>query len=277
MTRMPAVIQVAVRWGVTVACVVLLTLASAPSAFAQEMTVTRLFDLVEKRSDKIDSLIADVIMYPAGSTASFPMRMMIQSPDKFSIDFGVGGVQVVFSGEKLWLHIPVLREVFVLDCTSAEGWAAVAFRDWINPKQMITRVTRTTLVTIFQVAMVDPKVCPATNAYVLSFVPHTGSVFKRLFGIGSYTMAFDRGNFLPTAAWEYAEDGSPRGHLDVVQYTINQPIPRECFVFQSASGTLEVPLAEVVTNKLEQGADLLGHGIDLLLQRLRKDLGERGK
>ncbi len=255
-----------------------LTLPEVPG-FSVEMTPELIFTQMEERSDKILSLITDVDL--RSGERGVEVTLSIQSPDKFSMDFKDTTLQVVFDGEKLWIYIGSLNEVFTLDTSSSGNWVADALRDYVNPKKIVTQVTRKTLFAFFDVTLVSSgtaeiPVGQASPTYRLSFVPRGQNLFKKIFDVGHYEMTFGSDTFLPRRVDEYTPDGALRGTLEVLSYRLNEEIPKERFEFKPPPGTKEVPITEVIVQKIDQGKDLMVEKLGDLLEHIKKKISDWG-
>ncbi|OIP21105.1 hypothetical protein AUK22_12025 [bacterium CG2_30_54_10] len=263
----------------TVACLFAFTEAS----WALETTPDLLFQQMEERTEQIFSLSSDVEL-SSGSMKAL-VTLSIQSPDKFAMDFQNNMIRVVFDGERLWLYVSTLNEVFLLDTSSGGGWISDALRDWVNPREIVTRVTRKTLFSFFNVVMIDKKEIgsyakelsiPLEKLELMRFTPVGNNVFKDVFEVGSYELAFSLESFLPVLVREFAPDGSLRGTLKVLKYRINETIPKERFVFVTPPGVVEVPFSTVIAQKLDQGKDFLAVQVQRLIEGLRRKLTDWG-
>jgi len=250
---------------------------------ALDLTPGLLFDQMEKSTERIDSLEAEMILI-SGPVMS-RVSLCIQGPDKFSMNFIDRSISVVFDGEKLWVYLASIKEVFTLDAASGGGWLGEALRRWVNPKKIITNITRSTLFSLFEITMTTPPETPASftgflsvasSAPNLRFVPLGSSFVKSAFEVGYYEIVFSPENFLPVRVTEFAPDGSLRGTLFVLGYKINQPIPKENFEFKIPPGVKEVPLIEVVKQRLEQGKDFLLEKVNDLFEALKKKMENWG-
>ena len=274
--------------------------------FALEMTPGLLFDKMENSTERIDSLQTDMVMI-SGPTMT-RVAMAIQSPDKFAVNFIDRSIKVVFDGERLWVYIEALNEVFTLDATSSGGWFSDALREYVNPKKIITNITRSTLFTFFDITMVPtptigeawkpaqasstqagegsntpllPATFPvfgtlSTDSYNLRFVPLGSYMMKKMFEVGHYEIVFSSGNFLPNRVLEYAPDGSLRGFLQVIDYKINSPLPKEMFVFEPPPGAKVVPLLDVIKQKIEQSKDAVVEKMGDLLDGFKEKMEDWG-
>lgn len=254
---------------------------------ALEMTPGLLFDKMENSTERIDSLQTEMVMI--SGPAMTRVAMAIQSPDKFAVNFIDKSIRVIFDGEKLWVFIESLNEVFTLDATSSGGWFSDALREYVNPKKIITNITRSTLFTFFDITMVPSVDVPgsfpasfpvfgsnASETYCLRFIPLGSYVMKKIFEVGHYEIVFSSANFLPTRVLEFAPDGSLRGFLHVLDYKINAPLPKEMFVFVPPPDAKVVPLLEVIKQKLEQSKDAVVEKMGDLLEGAKEKMEDWG-
>ncbi|NLI78159.1 MAG: hypothetical protein GX442_17210 [Candidatus Riflebacteria bacterium] len=266
------------RWLV----VILVWAATVTAGHALEVTPDLLFQQMEESTEKIHSLVAEVEL-SSGTLQTF-VTLSIQSPDKFAMHFQNDFLRVVFDGEKLWLYIASLAEVFTLDA-SGGGWLSESLREWVNPREIVTRITRQTLFSFFDVALIDTATLGSVTADLglatatiraMRFQPLTGSVFKQVFEVGYYHLVFSMETFLPVLVQEFSPEGSLRGTLKVLRYRINEPIPRDRFVFEVPPGVVQVPLTTVLAQKLEQGKNFLVEKVGEMFDRMRRKLTDWG-
>lgn len=252
-------------------------------AGALDMTPALLFTQMEENTDKIDSLRAEMILISGNILTR--VSLAIQSPDKFAMEFVDKSLRVIFDGEKLQVYLESLNEVMTYDAAGSGGWVSDALRDWINPKKIITQVTRQTLFTLFNVEMLSTT--PETtfpgsgtmylaDGYRMRFTPLASTVMKNLFDIGFYEIVFSKEHFLPNRVEEYAPDGKLRGMLYVLGYRINENLPKEMFTFNPPPGTKEVPLIDVIKDRLYHGKDLVIEKIDNFWESFKEKLGNWG-
>lgn len=262
--------------------VALLWVAAVAAGHALEVTPDLLFQQMEESTEKIHSLVAEVEL-SSGTLQTF-VTLSIQSPDKFAMHFQNDFLRVVFDGEKLWLYIASLAEVFTLDA-SGGGWLSETLREWVNPREIVTRITRQTLFSFFDVTLIDTATLGSITADLglatatiraMRFQPLAGSVFKQVFEVGFYHLVFSMETFLPVLVQEFSPEGSQRGTLKVLRYRINEPIPRDRFVFEVPPGVVQVPLTTVLAQKLEQGKDFLVEKVGEMFDRMRRKLNDWG-
>jgi outer membrane lipoprotein-sorting protein len=248
-----------------------------------DLTPDLLFQQMEEKTEKIFSLISEVEL-SSGSLRTH-VTLSIQSPDKFAMDFEGNHLRVVFDGERLWIYIAALAEVFTLDTSGGGGWLSEALREWVNPREIVTRITRKTLFSFFDVTLLDRATVatlaatlglPPDKVQVMRFQPIGRSVFQRVFDVGFYHLVFSLESYLPVMVQEFAPDGSSRGMLRVLQYRINDPIPKERFIFGVPPGVKEVPLSAVIAQKLEQSKEYLVERVGQMIESLRRKLTDWG-
>ena len=114
-------------------------------------------------------------------------------------------------------------------------------------------------------------------SYRLRLSPRQESWVTRLFDVGCYEMTFSGEHFLPREVVEISPAGTPRGRLRVLSYRLNSFLPKERFLFQKPEGVKEVPLVEVLAQKIDQTKDLLSESVGRFLQRTRKRFDDWGK
>jgi outer membrane lipoprotein-sorting protein len=257
-------------------------LAFFDAAAALDMTPGLLFAQMEERTEKIDSLQSDVVLISGPMVTR--VKMIIQGPDKFAMYFQDRSMKALFDGEKLWIHLETLNEVFTLDTSGGGGFFNDAIRDWINPKKIITNVTRQTLFTFFNITLLEtPESMVASGTifqgepgYLLRFEPLGSSLIRKVFEVGYYEMVFSPTTFLPTKVMEYSPGGDLRGIIQVLEYTMNKPVPKEAFVFIPPPGTKEVPLIEVVKQRLQLEKDAILDKVGGVFEGLSNSLKEWG-
>ncbi|MDD3147949.1 MAG: hypothetical protein PHD82_11640 [Candidatus Riflebacteria bacterium] len=214
-------------------------------------TAEALFDSMEKRSENITAMAGRVVMQ--NSADSKEVTLSIKSPDKFSIIFADGSVKVFFNGQKLWIYVVAINEVFY-HFSDSSGFVASYF-SWFNPKKLFTNLTRKTLFSFFNIEPVGSEAqAGGERLYHLKFNPKMESVFRRVFDIGYYEMVFTSRNYLPVSVTEFDQKGEPRGFLKVLEYRLNEEIADECFDFQVPDDAVMVPVSVVLAHKLEEYA-----------------------
>ncbi|MBF0543236.1 MAG: hypothetical protein HQM08_02325 [Candidatus Riflebacteria bacterium] len=268
-------------------CLVLLFLFFVCNTlFALDITPELLFNQMESRTDQIESMEADLEI-SSGSLCAL-VTMAIQNPDKFSIDFHDTPLRIVFDGERLWLYIGVLKEVFLLDASSSGGWVSDSIREWVNPKKIVARLTRKTLFSLFDISILnivtettdvatksidDPL---ASNTIKIRLSPPMDGWVKKLFDVGYYEMFFSKETFLPVLVREFSENGVCRGTLKVLEYRLNKTMPKERFIFSTPADVTEIPMGEVIRQKLYDSKDYILEGIGNMFQSLKKRISEWG-
>ncbi len=269
---------------VAVACAAVFMGLSSVWCQSLQMTPELLFTEMERKTGGIDSLVAEMDL--ASGSLRAHVQLSIQSPDKFAMDFQGNVIRVVFDGERLWIHINALNEVFLLDTAKRGSWLGDALRDYVNPRRIITQITRRTLFSFFDVSMMasptiipefdEPPAEPATAGYCLRFKPILGDWVRKLFNVGYYEMVFSRTTFLPYLVIEYSPEGNLRGNLRVSDYRMNEVLPKERFEFKVPDGVKVVPLAEVVLQKLEEAKDTLVDNTQKWMDGLQKQISDWG-
>ncbi|MFZ2957844.1 MAG: hypothetical protein WA705_13235 [Candidatus Ozemobacteraceae bacterium] len=254
---------------------------------ALEMTPELLFTQLEERTERVDSLEADVEL--ASGVLSTRLTMSIQNPDRFSMDFVDNRMRIVFDGERLWIYIARMFEVYTLGSGSGGGAMSDSLREWVNPRKIITNLTKKTLFTVFDIELLSTENAigtssatpplspePASLSWRLRFTPLGEGIITKLFDIGSYEMTFSAEHFLPTRVVEFSPDGIPRGTLTVHSYRLNQPFPKGRFTFEIPEGVKEVPISEVLAQKFEGSKDLLMEGVGSFFRRIKERISNWG-
>lgn len=228
-------------------------MASADNQVAS-FSVEALFDSMEKCADKISAISASVVLQ--NSAASKSVTLSIKSPDKFAIIFTDGSVKVLFNGKNLWIYVVAINEVFYHFSESAGFFGS--YYSWFSPKKLFTNLTRKTLFTFFRIeTMKVEKLSDSETFYHLRFNPKMESVFKSVFDVGHYEMAFSSRTYLPAWVVEYDRQGQERGRLQVIDYKMNEEIADSYFDFVVPEGVAMVPVTVVLAQKLEEYADAM--------------------
>lgn len=252
-------------------CIMVYIIFYIIAASAADMTPDLLFRQMEERTEQVFSLVANVRLSSVRGTAF--ARLSIQSPDKFEMDINDGDFRVLFDGERLWVHISRLNEVMTLDTAGSGGFVSEALRQWVNPREIVTKITRKTMFTFFDIEMALP---PASGGWSMKFNPRAGGIWRRLFEVGTYAMDFASGTCLPTRVVEFAPDGSERGTLEVLGYTFNERLPKERFVYEPASGVVQIPVSRVLADKLDDGKQYVLDHIGSWLGEIKKSFNDWG-
>lgn len=240
-------------------------------AIAVEMTPDLLFRQMEERTEQVHALVADVRL--SSSRGTVLARLSIQSPDKFEMNINEGDFRVIFDGERLWVYISSLHEVMTLDTAGSGGFVSEALRQWVNPREIVTRITRRTIFSFFDVEMASN---PPAGGWSMKFSPRAGGIWRRLFEVGTYSMDFASGTCLPTKVIEFAPDGTERGTLEVLGYRFNESLPKEWFEYEPASGVVQVPVSKVLIEKLDDGKQYVLDRIGSWLGEMKKSINDWG-
>ncbi len=245
---------------------VLATLASWFPAMAasESITAEKLFDTMEKRSEKINAMSARVEL--SNQHASKTVMLSIKNPDKFAIEFDDGSVMVFFNGQNLWIYVKAINEVFY-HFSESQGFMASYF-GWFSPKKIFTSLTRKTLFSLFEVSLIKSERRDESCTYhTLKFVPKMQSVFKTVFEVGHYHMVFSTANYLPVEVVEFGGDGIERGRLKVLEYKLNEFLPASYFDYKPPASAAMVPITVVIAQKIEESANVI-------VDRLREAAGK---
>jgi outer membrane lipoprotein-sorting protein len=216
----------------------------------QKISVKRIFDMMEKRTDKIDTLVVDVVL--KNELHHKNCSLSIKSPDKFAIEFDDASIQAFFNGKKLWLKIAEIKEVFY-HFTDSNSFI-LSYIPLFNPAKIFTNLTRTTLLSLFDVELVETNMAEnkKNQLFTLKFTPKMKAVFKEVFSVGHYYMIFSDEDYLPVRVIEFNPEGLERGRLDVVKYRLNISLSSEHFEFVPPPGYALIPLKVVFAQKLEE-------------------------
>lgn len=222
----------------------------ASTTLLASATADTMFDMMEKRTEKINSIRVEVLL--KNNLHSKNCKLLIMNPNKFAIEFDDASIQTFFDGSKLWLKIAELKEVFYHFSDSNSSF--LSYIPLFNPTKIFTNLTRKSLFSLFNVTLTDQQKSSNNNFnfYTLKFVPKMKSVFKEVFSIGHYLMIFSDENYLPVEVIEFDPDGNERGRLIVKQYFINESIPASSFEFTPPPDYTLVPLSVVFAQKLEE-------------------------
>lgn len=236
-------------------------------------TAEQLFDMMEKRTEKINSIRVNVRLQNNIHTKKCCLTIL--NPDKFLIEFDDASIQAVFNGQKLWLKIDELKEVFYHFANESLVFSYVPL---LNPARVFSNLTRKGLFALFKVSMVGQEKENTTGRtfYTLKFVPKMRTVFKEVFSIGHYIMVFSDENYLPVKVFEYDPDGNERGRLIVDQYFVNEQIPAERFDFIPPPDFVLVPFSVVFAQKLEECSQYLVNKIGEAAENMKKSILDWG-
>ncbi|EKD82636.1 MAG: hypothetical protein ACD_39C01173G0002 [uncultured bacterium] len=236
------------------AFVILMMPVTVPAAEDKVITAEKLFDIMEARSEKINAMMAQVRL--SNLVASKTVILSIKNPDKFAIEFDDGSVKAFFNGQKLWVYVQVINEVFY-HFSESQGFMA-SYLGWFSPKKLFTSLTRQTLFSLFEVTLFKSEVRADTYTYYwLKFTPRMQSVFKNVFEVGHYHMIFSTKNFLPVEVIEYGHSGKERGRLLVLEYRLNELLPDSYFDYTPPESASMVPITVVLAQKIEQSAAVI--------------------
>ncbi|MDN5279102.1 MAG: hypothetical protein PWR01_3067 [Clostridiales bacterium] len=237
-------------------------------------SVDGLFDLMEKRTEKIDSLKVDVVL--ENTLHKKNCCLSIMNPDKFAIEFDDASIQAFFDGKKLWLKIAELKEVFYHFSDADNSWWS--YVPLFSPRKIFTNLTRKTLFTLFNIELVEALKDTGSGhtIYTLKFIPKMRSVFREVFSVGHYLMLFSDETCLPIKVLEFDPDGNERGKLTVIKYYINTPIPAENFEFTPPPGYTLVPFSVVFAQKLEECGKFLVNKIGEAAANMKKTILDWG-
>lgn len=228
------------------------------SAKPDPVTAEKLFDAMEKRSEKIDALMARVEL--GNQHVSKIVTLSIKNPDKFAIEFDDGSVMVFFNGKNLWIYVKSINEVFY-HFAESQGFMASYF-NWFSPRKLFTSLTRKTLFSLFDVALFKTEtVSNEETCYWLKFTPKMKTVFKTVFAVGHYHMMFSTVNYLPCEVVEFSQNGLERGRLKVLVYKLNELLPDSYFDYNPPESAVMVPISVVIAQKIEQSAALFADRI----------------
>ena len=243
-----------------------LTAALAAEA-AAEFSVAELFDLMEQRSEKINALMARITMQNSGHDREVTLSIM--NPDKFAVVFADGSSQVFFNGQKLWIHIAAVNEVFYHFSDSRSS--LMSYFSWFNPKKIFTSLTRKTLFSLFHITPLKrEKISETEELFFLRFSPKMESVFRDVFDVGFYEMAFSGKSYLPVEVVEYDRHGAERGRLKVISYSLNEDIAEAYFDYAVPEGAIMVPITVVLAQKLEECAEAVLSRVGKAAEDLKK-------
>jgi outer membrane lipoprotein-sorting protein len=249
----------------------LLFIGASAICKAEPMTFSaaELFDAMEKKTDRIEAVSALVEL--TNSTSRSQVTLSVKSPDRFSIVFADESVKVCFNGQKLWIYVKAINEVFY-HFSETQGSVASYF-SLINPKKIFTSLTRKTLFSLFDVIPLKKQTLAdgSTNFY-LKFVPRMRSVFREVFSVGFYEMVFSDKSYLPVEVIEYDQCNLERGRLKVIDYRLNGEIADGEFEFSVPDGAVMVPVSVVIAQKIEEYAKSLMEKAGEAAEKLKRSL-----
>ncbi|GAB4272115.1 MAG: hypothetical protein Kow0029_10450 [Candidatus Rifleibacteriota bacterium] len=259
----------------TIFSIILYTLFYGTTVFGEEEKLATasaeiLFDLMEKRTEKIDSIEVEVLL--ENSLHKKNCKLSIMNPDKFAIEFDDASIQVFFNGSKLWLKIAELKEVFYYFADSDSS--ILSYIPMLNPKKIFTNLTRNTLFTLFNIELLGQEKSEDGKVvfYSLKFTPKMKTVFKEVFSIGYYIMVFSDENYMPVKVIEYSPGGFERGRLIVKKYAVNPKIPAEKFDFIPPPGYNLVPFSVVFAQKLEDCGKFLINKVRETAKKIKESI-----
>ncbi len=238
-------------------------------AEAEVFRVEDLFDKMEKNTDNIQAMSALVEL--KNSAASKQVTLSVKNPDKFAIVFADSTVSAHFNGQRLWIHVKTINEVFY-HFADSQVFSASYF-SLINPKKIFTNLTRKTLFSLFNISPVSQeKDKDGSTLFTMKFVPRMKSVFKQIFNVGYYVMVFSDKNYLPVVVVEFDQSDKERGRLIVLEYRLNQEIADEEFNFVPPEGVVMVPITVVLAQKIEEYARSVVDRIGQAAESLKRSL-----
>lgn len=250
-------------------CLAMLLLSAAVLAEPEAFRVEDLFDKMEKNTDSIQAMSALVEL--KNSAASKRVTLSVKNPDKFAIVFADSSVSAHFNGQRLWIHVKTINEVFY-HFADTQGFAASYF-SLINPKKIFTNLTRKTLFSLFNISPVSQeKDKDGSTFFTMKFVPRMKSVFKQIFNVGHYVMVFSDKNYLPVEVIEFDQNDKERGRLIVLEYRLNMQIADDEFNFVPPEGAVMVPITVVLAQKIEEYARSVVDKIGQAAESLKRSL-----
>lgn len=234
-----------------------------------DFSAESMFDRMEKNSDNYQAI--STLVELQNSSSCKKVTLSIKSPDKFAIIFDDSSVRAYYNGQRLWVYVKSINEVFY-HFSDRESYFSSYF-SLVNPKKIFTNLTRKTLFSLFQITPMDKKTQPDNSAiYRFKFVPHLKSLFKQLFAVGYYEMAFSDKNYLPVEVVEFDNNGRERGRLKIIEYRLNEQIADEEFNFEPPNGVVMVPIEVVVAQKIEEYARTVVDKIGQAAEKIKRSL-----
>lgn len=234
----------------------LFTLLTVPSSLfaakvSAQFTPEDLFDAMEKSTQKIHALRAVVEL--SNTAGSKEVTLIVKNPDKFAIIFSDGTIQAFFNGQRLWIFLQAVNEVFYHFSDQQDMFSS--YFSYFSPRKIFTNLTRKSLFALFKITSQNKTTNDkGQTLYCLKFVPKMQAVFKKVFEIGHYHMYFADSDFLPVEVVEFGPDAKERGRLKVLSYGINEPIDDAGFDFVAPEGAVLVPIKVVIAQKIEEYA-----------------------
>ena len=235
-------------------------------------TVDQLFDRMEKKSETINAIEAEVELYDKISTSTVTLR--VKSPDKFSIVFSDRSSSVYFNGNKLWIYIKELNECFY-HFSEPNPWLDKLgfFTTMFEPKKIFVNMTRGTLKAIFEIESVKrEKTTDNDYRYHLKLTPKFKDIFIQVFELGYYEAIFSEKIYLPVEVKEYDSKGTLKSTLSVNSYKMNGNVQDDLFEFKNETNAVFMPISIVIMQKFEDYKDKLMKKIDDTTESLKNSI-----
>ena len=237
-----------------------------PASFTSD----QLFDRMEKKSETINAIEAEVELYDKISTSTVTLR--VKSPDKFSIIFADGSSSVFFNGNKLWIYIKQLNECFYHYSEPSPWYEKFNFiKSVFEPKKIFMNMTRGTLKAIFEIEAVKREnTADGDYLYYLKLTPKFKDIFIQVFELGFYKAIFSEKLYLPVKVEEYDSKGDLKSILSVKSYKMNGEVPDNLFEYNNDTNAVFMPISIVIMQKFEDYKDKLMKKIDETTESLKK-------
>ena len=239
--------------------------APLPASFTSD----QLFDRMEKKSETINAIESEVMLYDNTSSSSVVLR--VKSPDKFSITFKDGSTSVYFNGSNLWIYIKDLNECFYHNSDSSPWLNRFnSVVSLFNPKKLFLNMTRDTLKTLFEIEAIKREQMPDNDYhYHLKLSPKFKNILIEVFELGYYEAIFSEKIYLPVEVKEYDPKGKLKSVLSVKSYKINEEVPDESFEYINDTEAIMVPISIVIMQKFEYYKEKVIQKIDETTESLK--------
>ncbi len=239
--------------------------APLPASFTSD----QLFDRMEKKSETINAIESEVMLYDNTSSSSVILR--VKSPDKFSINFKDGSTSVYFNGTNLWIYIKDLNECFYHSSDSSTWLSRFSsVVSLFNPKKLFLNMTRDTLKTLFEIEAIKREQKPDNDYhYHLKLSPKFKNILIEVFELGYYEAVFSEKIYLPVEVKEYDTKGKLKSVLSVKSYKINEEVSDDSFEYKNNTEAVMVPISIVIMQKFEYYKDKLIQKLDETTESLK--------
>ncbi len=242
---------------------------SAENITPEQFSVEKLFDKMERQTDKIDAMSALVELKNSGGSKK--VTLAVKNPNMFFIKFEDNSVSTFFNGTRLYIYLHSVNEVFYH--FSEEPSRFGSYFSFLSPARLFTNMTRKTLFALFNVESAGMfKNADGSTHFKLTFKPKMKAVFKQIFAVGHYQMTFSDQNYLPFEVIEYSLNGQERGRLKVIEYKMNADLTSEQFDFVPPDNAIMVPIKVVIAQKIEEYARSLVDKLGSAAEKIKRTI-----